>query len=387
MLFHEIRVSGLLSFPPEGLDLPLRDLNVFIGPNGSGKTNLLEILSLFQSAPTHIARPIRESGGIREWLWKSRLSEGKASIEVVVDNPNGKMPIRHTIRMRENADRIEIADECIANRDPYSNKEKPYFFYDFQNGVPVINRFGEKRRELRRETVKPDQSVLSQFRDPERYPELGWLQHAYEKIAVFRNWSFGPRSGIRAGEDPDGPSDFLRDGGNNLALVLSELRSRIKPELLENLQHAYEGIQDLRIGLSGGKVVLYLEETGGKEIPASRLSDGTLRYLCLLSILLHPEPPPLIAIEEPELGLHPDLLPEVARLLKVASTRSQLIVTTHSEVIIDALHDSPESVVVCEKGEKGTRMRRLNADELSDWLEEYRLGELWSKGQIGGNRW
>jgi len=192
---------------------------------------------------------------------------------------------------------------------------------------------------------------------------------------------------MRMGEDPGGPSDFLRDGGTNLALVLSELRTRIKAELLSNLKLAYAGIEDFRIGLSGGKVVLYLEEANGREVPTSRLSDGTLRYLCLLSILLHPDPPPLVVIEEPELGLHPDLLPEVARLMQEASERTQIIATTHSEVIIDALHDSPETVVVCEKNENGTKMRRLNADDLLEWLDEYRLGELWSKGEIGGNRW
>ena len=119
----------------------------------------------------------------------------------------------------------------------------------------------------------------------------------------------------------------------------------------------------------GGTVTLFLEEAGNREIPVTRLSDGTLRYLCLLSVPLHPEPPPLVVIEEPELGLHPDLLPTLADLLVTASERSQLIVTTHSDVLVDALTDMPESVVVCEKHDGQTEMRRLDKDDLTKWLQ------------------
>ena len=139
--------------------------------------------------------------------------------------------------------------------------------------------------------------------------------------------------------------------------------------------------------MTRGTVALFLEEVGDREIAATRLSDGTLRYLALLAILLHPEPPRLVAIEEPELGLHPDLLPTVSDLLRSASKRTQLVVTTHSDVLVDALTDVPESVVVCEKHNGQTEMRRLDRNELATWLEKYRLGELWTSGELGGNRW
>lgn len=132
---------------------------------------------------------------------------------------------------------------------------------------------------------------------------------------------------------------------------------------------------------------LFLEEEGGRQIPVGRLSDGTLRYFCLLAILLDPEPPPLVAIEEPELGLHPDVIPHLAELLLEASERMQLVVTTHSRMLVDALSGVPESIVVCSKVDGETRMERLNAVDLKEWLEKYTLGDLWSKGEIGGNRW
>ena len=107
----------------------------------------------------------------------------------------------------------------------------------------------------------------------------------------------------------------------------------------------------------------------------------------MLTILCHPNPPPLVCLEEPELGLHPDILPKLVELLRSASTRCQLIVTTHSDVIVDELTDSPESVVVCEKHNGATSCKRLDAGELGHWLENYRLADLWSSGELGGNRW
>jgi predicted ATPase len=121
-------------------------------------------------------------------------------------------------------------------------------------------------------------------------------------------------------------------------------------------------------------------------IPATRLSDGTLRYLSLLAILYSPNKPSLLCIEEPERGLHPDILPTIAELLKEASHEVQIVVTTHSEVIIDALTDSPEDVIVCENENGATQMNRLCQEDLKDWLKRYTLGQLWSKGEIGGNR-
>jgi predicted ATPase len=144
---------------------------------------------------------------------------------------------------------------------------------------------------------------------------------------------------------------------------------------------------DIHLTVDGGNVLLFLEETGGREIPASRLSDGTLRYLSLLAILLHPDPPPLVAIEEPELGLHADVMPHIADLLVRASSRSQLIVTTHSRLLVDALTDRPSAVVVCAKENGESRFERLDKTALAAWLDKYSLGNLWSMGELGGNRW
>jgi len=159
-----------------------------------------------------------------------------------------------------------------------------------------------------------------------------------------------------------------------------------KRAILGGLQELYDGITDYKIQILAGYVQVILRE-GDRSIPAIRLSDGTLRYLCLLAILCDPTPPGLICIEEPELGLHPDIIPKLADLLVETSKRTQLIVTTHSDMLVNALSETPESIVVCEKHDHQTRMERLSSEKLKPWLEKYRLGELWMSGEIGGTRW
>lgn len=388
MLIKQVKASGLLSFGPDGVDLPLRNLNVLIGPNGSGKSNFLEVLSLLRAAPTNLPEPVKEMGGVREWLWKGADSPNEAQIDVVVDYPMGNQPLRHQLSIIEHGERFEVVDEQITNEKAHGKLQTPYLYYAFQHGAPVLNDFALPERRLRRENVKPEQSILSQVRDTERYPALAWLQQRYEEIHLFRNWSFGPGAALRREQSTHGRSDFLSDGGENLALVLSSFRGAAKVELIDALDDLYKGIKNVSFDIRGsGNVLLLLEEGGGREIPATRLSDGTLRYLCLLAILLHPAPPPLIAIEEPELGLHPDVLPKVAELLERASERTQLVVTTHSRQLVDAFTDDPGSIIVCSKENGASGMDRLDAAQLKEWLDRYSLGQLWGMGELGGNRW
>ncbi len=387
MLIRNVKVSGLLSFGLKGIDLPLKPLNVLIGPNGSGKSNLLEVLALLRSAPTNLPAPVKEMGGVREWLWKGRRPATEARLDITVDYPPGRS-LRHVLAIGEHGGRFEVVDERIEYERPSPGKSEPYFFYRFQQGNPVLNEFhGETGRRLKRENILPEQSILSQVRDPELYPALASLQQRYEQIRLYRNWSFGPNAALRREQSTHDRSDVLNDGGENLALVLSRIRTRVKTELRDSLQKLYEGVEDVSLSVDGGNVLLFLEETGGREIPATRLSDGTLRYLALLAILLHPDPPPLIAIEEPELGLHPDVIPHIARLLERASERAQLVVTTHSRMLVEALGGDPSTILVCEKDEGESRIRRLDSAHLAAWLKNYSLGELWSMGEIGGNRW
>ena len=220
-------------------------------------------------------------------------------------------------------------------------------------------------------------------------PEISYLSEQYRAIKVYRDFSLEGRKSMRRPQLADLPADFLEEDGRNLSLVLSRLQHQgVMETISEKLRAVYEDVERISVNLDGGTVQTYIYERGmSSPIPAARLSDGTLRYLCLLAILYHPTPPPLICLEEPEIGLHPDLISGLAKMLKEASQRTQLIVTTHSDLLVSKFSDTPEAVVVCERTPDGTSLERLDAKKLGFWLEEYSLGEVWLKGAIGGTRW
>ena len=281
-------------------------------------------------------------------------------------------------------------DERVENESPDIGHSEPFFFYRFQRGRPVlaVKDQGSNRRNLRPEDVATDESILSQREDPDQFPELAHLRRSYRAIRLYRDWGIGRTTVIRQPHDTDVRQRPLAEDLTNIGMFLNRLRQdpTTKAKLINGLSDAYEGLTDFELNFQGGTVEIFFTE-GRLAVPASRISDGSLRYLCLLAILLDPEPPPLIGIEEPELGIHPDLLPKIADLLVEASERCQLIVTTHSDVLVDALSEWPESIVVCEKHDGRTNMSRLDRFELAHWLEKYRLGELWTSGELGGVRW
>jgi len=388
MLIKSLKLTNFLSFGEDSQELELRPLNVIIGPNGSGKSNLLEAIDLLRATPRDVLTQIRDGGGVRDWLWKGlprRLPI--ATINSTLNNPTWRTDLRYILSFTEVAQRFEITDERIEDARPNTGYSTPYFYYQYENGQGVLG-VKDGERKLQREDIEPTSSILAQRKDPDQYPELTWLGNMFGKIRLYREWSFGRYTTPRLPQKTDLPNDFLESDGRNLGLVLNRLRRdpTNKKKLLDALQALYEGIDDFDVQIEGGTVQVFFQE-GNYTIPATRLSDGTLRYLCLLAILCHPNPPPLICIEEPELGLHPDVLPTLANLLVDASERTQLIVTTHSEVLVDALTDQPESIVIAEKGESGTTLKRLDSENLKPWLEKYRLGDLWMRGKIGGTRW
>lgn len=390
MFIKSIEFENLLSFGPEAQELALGPLNVLIGPNGSGKSNLVEAIGLLQAAPRDVTVPIRESGGIFDWMWRGGPKASSAGIEAILEYPRGTQALRYSIVFAERGQRFELLEERLENEHPYPGHPKPYIYYGLRGNRATLNYRDEeqRQRELRIEETDPEQSILAQRKDPDHYPELTWLGNEFSRMRLYREWSFGRCTPPRLPQVTDLPNDFLGEDGKNLGLVLNRLRREpeVKLRILRALHDLYEGIADFDVIMEGGTVQVFLEEND-VAIPAARLSDGTLRFLCLLAILCHPTPPPLVCVEEPELGLHPDVLPGLAELLREASERCQLIVTTHSDVIVDKLTDAPESVVVFEKEDGRTKMKRLDRRELASWLERYSLGDLWTKGELGGNRW
>ncbi len=417
---QSIRLENILSFGPDMAEFPLEPLNVLIGPNGVGKSNFIETLYLLAAAPLDLQEPIRRGGGVRDWLWKGDPGTPTATVDMTssgVNLPSGVWvpPLRYRLSFTCTSDRFTMVDEVVEDtKKPWPAGEAPDFYYRYMNGSPVIkvvppteaqpservppppvgNRLEQR---LLTEDVDPDQSILSQRRDRRAYPEMGWVNTLFITMGFYRGLDLSRNAPVRLPQKPDLPQSFLMEEASNLSVVLSDLLNQpdVKERILEHLRDFYPSFRDVMVTVSGGTVQIFFHEKDLRSpIPATRLSGGSMRYLSLLAMLCNPSPPRVLCIEEPELGLHPDIIPEVAKLLVEASKRSQIFVTTHSDMLVDALTETPEAIIVCEKEEGATRMRRLDPEKLKLWLEEYRslgenvgLGQMWMRGEIGGTRW
>lgn len=387
-----LRLQNFLSYGSEGEEIELQPLNVLIGANASGKSNLIEAIALLKATPTDLTAPIRKGGGISDFLWKGEKGFPIAEISATLNPSVGNMPLRYRLSFTVVGQRLELVDEAVENEHPHQGEDDVYFFYRYQRGRPVLNvknviEGQRSQRFLLREDLIPDQSVLSQRKEPDQYPELTYLGNQLSNIGLYRDWHIGRDSEPRIPHQTDLPEHPLLEDASNLGLVLNNLQHQLGTrQLIDKLKKFYDAAEEITLKIYGGTVQIFIREEGLiQPIPATRLSDGTLRYIFLIALLCDPTPPPLICIEEPEIGLHPDILPTIAELLREASQRTQLIVTTHSDALVSAL--TPKSVLVCERDEQGSHLRRLEPERLKKWLEKYTLGDLWRMGEIWGNRW
>ncbi len=395
MLLNNLQLDGLLSFAPGSPAVELTPLNVLIGPNGVGKTNFIEAVELLHAAPTDLRNAIRLGGRPADWFWHGNDPGTGAQIQADLGASDDVPVLRYAIRFGDNAGSMIISGETLGIGGSDCNEETAAgSLYCFRGGRAQIRMVAggdgnaiRQDRELKRETLDIRQSVLSQQQDLELYPELTLTGRRFRAIQIFREWSFGRSSSLRSPQPSNLPTDSVLPQLGNLALVLNDLEHRpVWPRFNELMRRFLPRFSRLTTKVSGGSVQVYLHEEGlSLPVPATRLSDGTLRFLALLSILLNAESASLICIEEPELGLHPDAMALLAELLLEASSKTQIIVTTHSDALVSDLTPRAESVLVCEYGSLGTELHRLDSDRLRFWLDKYRLGEIWRLGKLGGN--
>jgi len=366
-LIEKIRLRNILSFGDKGEEITLEPLNIIIGQNASGKSNLVDVIKLLRSLKQDkgLATFISKTGGIGEWIWKGK-NKALAEVEIIIDNYADILG--YELKFTESYQKLDIKEETFA----FNGNKSALVQKDVEMELPVFPRL-----------IAWDKEEINEA----HY----FLSERFSSFKAYTDLQTNRGAEIRRPQVPDIPNEFLEEDASNLALVLNDLehRGNTKDKIVENLKKFNPRIKDYSIRILGGTVQLFIREEGlEKPISAMRLSDGTLRYLCLLAILCHPEPPPLICIEEPETGLHPDILPTIAELMIDASKRTQLIVTTHSDILVSAFSEHPEAILVCEKDEDGTHFKRLNEEELKVWMEEYNdLGEVWLRGGIGGTRW
>ena len=380
----------LLSFGPDTPPFELRPLNVLIGPNASGKSNLIDLLRLVRSLPSDMQAPIRGGGGIEGWIWKGSAPNTGSSTDPSLELITAPLVFSQSFHHRLVSKGSHIGPDFWLWSEVITDGDGILYQSDLlKNRIHMRSGNGKLVDTPYHEQHKRDQSALAQFRSFSDYPHFSWLSFLYGRIRIYGTWESGRGASLRRAQPADARGDVLVEDCSNLGLFLNQTLGTApayKRQVVEGMNELYPRFTNYEVVVNSGSVQIFFTEED-TSIPATRLSDGALRYLCLLAILYNPKPPPVVCIEEPELGLHPDIVAGLAKHLRAASERMQLIVTTHSDILIDALSDTPESIVVFENHDGATRMNRLDPDELNEWLKEYRLGQLWTSGQIGGTRW
>ncbi|HJT66719.1 MAG TPA: AAA family ATPase [Pyrinomonadaceae bacterium] len=384
---QSLAIEGLLSFG-EKTQFNFGRLNILVGPNGSGKSNLLDCIRILRYAPFNIQEAFKDSG-FEDWIFRGNQNR-IAFVNTVTHIAGHREGIRHQLRLGPPRRSRAPLEEVISSAD--DELSDPYFIGGYRSSATLSAVTSSKRRrerELGSKEYDPFQSILSQIRDAAQYPEVTRLSSLYANFRIYSEWSFGRNSNLRQSTPASRSETTLSESVNDFALVLNAIENTAAHQKIRDFLHELkETYEDYETKILFGRVGLRLVETPFEEpLPATRLSDGTLRFLALASILLNSEPPILICLEEPELGMHPDMIRMVARMIIDATARTQLIVTTHSEHLLTALQDDFDALFAFDAGSTGSLVKRFSQDEYKNWREEHSLGELWSSGELGGNRW
>ncbi|MDQ7903288.1 AAA family ATPase [Phytohabitans sp. ZYX-F-186] len=342
MRIDAVTVAGYTSI--RDADVRLRPLNVLVGANGAGKSNFVRALELLgRIVDKDLQLYVGINGGPSALLHKPRAEKLTLKVE--------SLGVRYEAVLRRTVDeRLIFQDERITNRDETLGTGGGHY-------ESILD-------------ARDDGDVVHLLRGVRVY-------HFHDTSASAPVKQFGPTA------------DNLRlqsDAGNLAALLwrLQENRPAVYREISESVRRVAPFFRDFVLEPERtDEIRLRWRQVDSDTVfSAHQLSDGTLRFICLATLLLSPDLPHLVALDEPELGLHPFAIVQLAEMLRAASAESQVVVATQSVTLIDQL--SLEDLIVVEREDGSSVFRRPSPDRLTAWLDEYSLGELWQKNLIGG---
>lgn len=371
-------------------------LNVVIGPNGSGKSNLLRVLELLTTAGKGgLGNYIQREGGIDPLLWDGQVARlhFRTKMSPVDENRD---ETRDSLTYDLVLDRIgksssyRIGSELLGNFYKVETGEhpKPFKLLERHQQHAVIFDSQEKALVAPEEKVDEEETLLSATAGPvSMNPLIDEFQPRYANWRIYEDIHTDRASEMRQATVARNESIVDSDGQNLIAVLhtlysadrafKNEVNTAVRSAFNDDFEELiFPPAADQRIQLRVRWRSLQREQS------AADLSDGTLRFLFLLAVLGNPSPPPLIAIDEPETGLHPSMLPIVAEYARDAAERTQVILTTHSPDFLDAFGDNVPTTTVTEWQEGETQLRTLSGDELEYWLNKYTLGELYRSREL-----
>lgn len=372
-----IRIRGWKSI--KDADIDLRQLNVFIGGNGCGKSNLVSFFKLLnEMIGGRLQAFIEMSGGAN-----SVLHYG-ASVTPIL---TASLMFKTETGTREYQVRLEPAPGARADALP-----RLIF-----TGESVDSDHPEFPESLRRDRDWPsfdrapesvEETVLVQAKESNQTAKVAY--HLLDSCRVYQFHDTSSTSQIRS---PAYINDnrFLMSNGGNLAAVLyclKETEPKAYKRIVSTIRQIAPFFGDFELApmsVDPKSILLdWREKWGEQKFGPHQMSDGALRAIALITLLLQPEAalPAVIVIDEPELGLHPYAIGVLASLVKRASHHCQVILATQSPALLDEFE--PEDVVVVDRESKESTFRRLGPDQLDSWLEDYSFSEVWEKNVFGG---
>jgi predicted ATPase len=341
--------------------LELGRLNVFIGGNGAGKSNLIEAFRFLREIVNqNLAGYAGTKGGADALLYFGRKRSPEMSFRL--EFGEGDTSNAYSVELRA----TDEGGLMISGETAYYHERKKY-------PGPYVKGISSFTKESKLKTVDHicAREVVSDL----------------ESYRVYHFHDTSDTAAVKATGDVD-DNRVLRPQADNLAAFLYWMQQK-KPDHFRNIEDTLRQIapffEEFRLApskLNESKIRLEWKEKGSDAyFNASSLSDGTLRFLCLATLLLQPELPAVVLLDEPELGLHPAAVTLLADLLSSAATRTQVIVATQSVTLVNLFE--PESVWAVDREDSQSVFRHLSQQDMSTWMDDYGLGEMWEKNILG----
>jgi len=377
--FENISVKGFRRL--RDVDLAMRNLTVIIGANGSGKTSFLDVLSILSaSANGKLQETLQSKGGINEILTRGKAQE--LSIAVSKQVPD-RQPLQYGLTLSPKGLSYEIREETLTQQsDP--NAPEPFKYIE-SRGLD-IKYFSQDDRRLLRPNWEHNYLETSLSQAPRMYREPENLRKSLASCTYYGALDVSEKSPIRLPQ-PMRPAKLPGARGEDLVSCLYDLRETDADrfEMIEDiLSTAFPDFKRLNFPpvAAGTLSMTWTDRNFSQPIYIHELSEGTLRFIWLATLLQSQRLTTITLLDEPEVSLHPELLRHLVYLMREASKYTQLIVATHSDRLIGFLE--PQEVLVCDLEEGEAQMTWGDTLDLDKWLQDYSLDQLWAMNLLGG---
>ena len=400
-MIKELIVRDFFSFKGEHTIELNTGVNILVGVNGSGKTSFLNAITMLYEgiAGGGLSSLFRQWGSYNAIV--NACGEQKPDcfsvtyvfdadvLRKVVSASPFKKNVYYKITVFPIGDGTNYTlCETLYSEDS-TGKKKTFSYLEFRNGIGQISvrtKSGIEVEKYDDGMLSAQELVLRQITDPQRYLPSFVVREAISAIAGYSKFNFDQ---VRQPADANDVKRLISTG-ENLTHLLSNLNNNYTfqyEKIRECLSDINPNFTGIGYNVFGSRLYLSLREKNlSHAIDALHMSDGTLKYLLLLSIFHNPQRGTLVCVDEPESCLHPDMIRSVAKMMKRAAMTSQIIVATHSALLLNAFE--LDDILVFEKNDKNeTQIIRYSEDDFGDREDELLPGQLWLNGEIGGKRW